>query len=279
MSSPDDAAEITRASKSNLALAFFSLSRERQLDMQTFYAFCRVVDDIADSPTLPVAEKERRIQLWREALSDPLAGEPPLARAVRELMQRYEIQRIYFEEIITGVAMDVVPRRYPTFEDLREYCYRVASAVGLVSIEIFGYRNLACRDYALDLGLALQLTNIIRDVGEDFANGRRIYLPMEDLAKFGCTPGDLAAGICDERFVALMNFETERALSFYAKARAELPREDRRTMLPAEIMREVYARLLAKIRKEEFRVFEKKFRLTRPEKIRAILAAVGSVYF
>ncbi|HEX4084669.1 MAG TPA: presqualene diphosphate synthase HpnD [Chthoniobacteraceae bacterium] len=261
MTEPKTAAAITKASKSNLALAFVALPPERRADITEFYAFCRLVDDIADAPDLPVDEKRRRIHLWRESIADTFAGEPPLAAPLRELIRKYMIQRSLFVDILDGVEMDLEPRRYETFEDLRAYCYRVASAVGLVSIEIFGYRNVACKEYAVDLGMALQLTNILRDVREDWENGHRVYLPMEDLSRFNYTPEDIAARTHDDRFLRLMNFEAVRALSFYKKAAAELPPEDRRSMTPARIMAEVYGRILRKMRTEGFRVYEKRYRL------------------
>jgi len=261
MNESKTAAAITRASKSNLALAFVALPQGRRRDITTFYAFCRLVDDIADDPALPVAEKRRRLSLWRESVSDTFAGEPAIAPALREIIRKYMIQRGYFEEILDGVEMDLVPRRYETFEELRTYCYRVASVVGLVSIEIFGYRNPACKEYAIELGMALQLTNILRDIREDWENGGRIYLPLEDLARFQYAPGDLAARVHDDRFLRLMNFEADRAATFFKKAAALLPVEDRRSMAPARIMAEVYGRILRKMRAEGFRVFEKRYRL------------------
>ena len=164
-----NAAAITRQSKSNLALAFVSLGRERKRDITIFYAFCRVVDDIADSAELSVIEKRVRLANWRQMLRAGAPDEPLLARDVRQLMHKYSLPPDMLEEIIAGVEMDLSIARYPTFEELRVYCYRVASAVGLVSIEIFGYRNPRCREYAIDLGLALQMTNIIRDVVEGFS--------------------------------------------------------------------------------------------------------------
>jgi phytoene synthase len=261
MNESKTASAITKASKSNLALAFVALPPERREDITVFYAFCRLVDDIADDPALPIAEKRRRIGIWRESLSDAFAGEPEIAPALREIIRKYMIQRAYFEEILDGVEMDLDPRRYETFEDLGTYCYRVASVVGLVSIEIFGYRNPVCKQYAVELGMALQLTNILRDIREDWDNGGRIYLPLEDLTRFQYTPGDLAARVHDERFLRLMNFEADRAATFYNKAAAILPPEDRRSMTPARIMAEVYGRILRKMRAEGFRVFEKRYSL------------------
>jgi len=272
-----DAASITKSSKSNLALAFIALPRARRRDITTFYAFCRLVDDIADAPGLPVEEKRRRIRLWRDALADSFAGEPPLAREVRRVMARYMIPRSLFEDIIAGVEMDLTPRFYKTFDDLRLYCYRVASAVGLVSIEIFGYRNLACKHYAMNLGMALQLTNILRDVAEDLGNGGRVYLPLDDLEQFGLSPENLVihrGG--EENFRAFMRFEAERALSFYAAADAVLPPEDRRSMVAAEIMRAVYGRLLEKMRAEDFRVFEKRYTLSALEKTGLIVRTMAA---
>jgi phytoene synthase len=261
MTEPKTAAAITKASKSNLALAFVALPPERRQDITTFYAFCRLVDDIADDPSLPVAEKRRRIDLWRESIVMDFAGEPPIAPAIREIIRKYMIQRTYFTEILDGVEMDLEPKRYATFEDLQTYCYRVASAVGLVSIEIFGYRNDGCKQYAIDLGMALQLTNILRDIREDWENGGRIYLPIEDLTRFQYSPEDLASHAHDDRFLRLMNFEADRATTYYNKAAALLPPEDRRSMTPARIMAEVYGRILRKMRGEGFRVFEKRYSL------------------
>src|SRR6476646_9983201 len=167
-----DAARITRRSKSNLALAFISLGRERRRDITTFYAFCRVIDDIADSPELSIAEKGQGLANWRSWILTPGNAEDPLAAELRTLMAKYDLAPEMLEEIIAGVEMDLRPVRYPTFAELRVYCHRVASAVGLVSIEIFGYRNPQCKEYAIELGLALQTTNIIRDVGKDLRSDR-----------------------------------------------------------------------------------------------------------
>jgi phytoene synthase len=175
------------------------------------------------------------------------------------------------EEIITGVEMDLSISRYGTFEELRIYCYRVASAVGLVSIEIFGYRNPGCKEYALQLGLALQMTNIIRDVGKDLRKGR-IYLPQEDLARFSYSESELQSRQYNERFVQLMEFEAARARQFFSRAAATLPREDRRSMIAAEIMGAVYRDLLRKMEMDKFRIFEKEYRLGKLAKMGRIVA-------
>jgi phytoene synthase len=267
----DTAAEITRASKSNLALAFVSLSGARRRDITTFYAFCRLIDDIADDDARDAATKRRELASWRRSLRHEFSDEPVLASSVRELMSAYLITPEMIEEIIAGVEMDVEVRRYSTFEQLRVYCHRVASAVGLVSIEIFGYKNPQCREYAVQLGLALQMTNIIRDVGADLRTDR-IYLPAEDLARFNYSESELKRKVYDERFIELMRFEAGRADHFFEEAARLLPPEDRRSMIPAEIMRSVYQGLLRRIKSDKFRVFERNYRLNKMEKAGRITA-------
>jgi phytoene synthase len=260
-----NAAKITRQSKSNLALAFISLRRERRHDITIFYAFCRVIDDIADSSELNVAEKRQRLAAWRDMLRAAIPDEPPLAHDMRRLIDKYALSTEMLGEIITGVEMDSSISRYATFEQLSVYCYRVASAVGLVSIEIFGYRNLACKEYAIQLGLALQVTNIIRDVAKDLRNGR-IYLPQEDLARFNYSEAELHDRQYNDRFIGLMKFEAARAWEFFSRATAALPSEDSRAMAPAEIMGSIYRGLLRRIELDKFRVFEKEYRLSKLEK-------------
>lgn len=256
------AEQITRASKSNLALAFVSLGAERRRDITIFYAFCRLIDDIADSPELGPEEKALQLTTWRKSLSAPTVQEPALAPAVRGLMSKYPITPAMLEEIIDGVEMDLTIARYETFAALRAYCYRVASAVGLVSIEIFGYQNRDCKEYAIELGLALQMTNILRDVARDLANGR-IYLPQEDLALFKYSDRDLAARTYDDRFVRLMEYEAQRAHAHFEKAAALLPREDRRAMVGAQIMASIYHALLRQMERDRFRVFERNYGLSK----------------
>ena len=271
------AANITRQSKSNLALAFISLGGERKRDINIFYAFCRVVDDIADSSELNVAEKREHLAAWRQMLRSAIPGEPVLAHEVRCLIDKYSLSIEMLEEIISGVEMDLSISRYATFEELRVYCYRVASVVGLVSIEIFGYRNPACKEYALQLGLALQMTNIIRDIGKDLRNGR-IYLPHEDLARCEYSEAELKDRQYNERFVRLMEFETQRARQFFSSAAASLPPEDRRSMVAAEIMGSVYRGLLRRIELDKFHVFEKEYRLSKLEKASRIAAELLKVF-
>jgi len=260
-----NAAKITRDSKSNLALAFVALGRERRNDITIFYAFCRVIDDIADDAETSTEEKASALRVWRKWIRESAPDEPALAGDVRGLYTKYAIVPPMLDEIIDGVEMDLGNVRYEKFEELRLYCYRVASAVGLVSIEIFGYRNAACRDYAIQLGLALQVTNIIRDVGKDLGSGR-IYLPQEDLARFGYSEAHLCARTNNDAFVQVMGFEASRAEDFFSRAAALLPREDRRSMVAAEIMASVYHALLRRMKADRFRVFDKEYRLSKIEK-------------
>ena len=264
---PPTAEASTPSSNSNFALAFLALPADRRRDITTYYAFCRVIDDIADDPGPSNAEKARQLADWRRALCEPFAGEPPLAAEVRALIAKYRIDADLLVQLIEGCEMDLTPARYETRDDLLRYCYRVASVVGLASIEIFGYRNPATQRYAVQLGYALQWTNILRDVAKDLANDGRIYLPLADLARFGITPEDLALRKGGPRFGELMAYEAAQAEAFYARALAELPAEDRRSMVAAEMMRRIYHRLLRKMRRDGFRVFEKEYRLAKIEKI------------
>ena len=271
MKTRDAAAEITRASHSNLALAFISMRGRRRRDITTFYAFCRLIDDIADDAGRDEAAKRRELARWRRSLRRQSPDEPALASSIRRLTADYPITPEMLEEIIAGVEMDIDVKRYSTFEELRIYCYRVASAVGLVSIEIFGYRNPRCKEYAVQLGFALQMTNIIRDVATDLA-ADRIYLPAQDLARFRYSEFDLKQCAHDARFLELMKFEASRADQFFAEAARLLPVEDRRSMLPAEIMRSVYQGLLQRMRADNFRVFKRNYRLNRVEKAGRVAA-------
>jgi 15-cis-phytoene synthase len=264
MSSAD---QITKKSRSNLAFAFLALPVEKRRDISTFYAFCRRVDDVADDPGIAIEKRRKWLRNCRLWLREKTADEPAFAAEVRALIAKYRISLELFEDILTGVESDLEPVRYANFADLSQYCYRVASAVGLVSIEIFGYRNSGCRDYAYRLGMALQLTNIIRDVETDMQNGGRIYLPLDEMNRFGYSPDALQKREYDERFIRLMEFQATRAKDFFAQARAALPPEDRASMVAAEGMGGIYFALLRKIEKDRFRMFWRKYRLNRVEKL------------
>ncbi len=271
-----EAKEITKKSKSNLAFAFFSLPKQTRQDITTFYAFCRLVDDAADDPDVALAERRRWLQGWRRWLVQAEAGEPGFAPELRTLIGRYKIDRQLFEEILLGVEMDLEPVRFEDFAALHRYCYRVASAVGLVSIEIFGYRNPQSKEYAHKLGLALQLTNIIRDVDKDLSNGGRIYLPLAEMRMFGYSEEALRERTYNGAFVRLMQFQAERAHSFFREAKRLLPLEDRRTMVAAEGMGAIYHALLRRMEKDRFRLFEKAYRLNHLEKVIIMSGQIAS---
>ena len=275
---PATADAIVRAAGSNLAFAFAVLPADRRRDMRVFYAFCRIVDDIVDAESASAAEKRQALDRWRALVDGTENPRPGLETEMRELCNRRNLPVSTLTEIIDGVAMDLDRDRYATIDDLLVYCHGVASAVGLVSIEIFGYREPATRDYAVQLGYALQLTNILRDVGEDAQLGR-IYLPQEDLARFQLDEADILARVNDERFSRLMAFEAERAEKFFTQSTRALSPVDQRSMRSAELMRSIYSRLLARMRADGFRVFEKRYRLGKWERLgilaRALIWAVG----
>jgi len=269
-----EAKEITKRSQSNLAFAFISLPKQKRHDITTFYAFCRQVDDAADDPDVPLAERRHWLQGWRRWLRQAEPGEPGYASELRHLIEKYRIDYQLFEEILLGVEMDLEPVKFQDFEALHRYCYRVASAVGLVSIEIFGYRNPQCKEYAQRLGVALQLTNIIRDVNKDLQNGGRIYLPLNELAMFGYSEQALRNLTYNDSFVRLMQFQAERAHAFFREAKRVLPDEDRRSMVAAEGMNAIYFALLQRMENDRFRLFEKPYRLNRIEKAMTMLGAI-----
>lgn len=274
---------IARRSSSNFYHAFRLLPAARYDALCALYAFCRFMDDIADQPELLPAsgeplDRKARLSLlldtWRDELQHCYAGTPrhPISLALADAVQRFPIACEYLAGIIDGVEMDLYRNRYQTFEELYNYCYHVASLVGLVCIEIFGYRNPQAREYAINLGIAFQLTNILRDVGED---GRRdrIYLPTEDLSRFGYTEQELRSEVYNNAFVQLMSFEGTRAQEFYKKALLHLAAEDRRSLVAAEAMRFIYSRLLEKLEAQQYRIFGPRIALSTPEKIGLALYA------
>lgn len=264
-------ATLVRKSRSSFYYSFLLLPRPKRDAIYAVYALCRAVDDIADDPG-DVEAKAERLKGWREELDRCYAGRPthPITRALRDCLNRYPIPKGYFEELIAGVEMDLTITRYRTFADLRRYCYRVASVVGLICIEIFGYRHEGTKEYAINLGLALQLTNILRDLKTDGRRGR-IYLPQEDLERFGVSEDDLLQGRYTPGFFALMRFEADRAREYFRLAAESLPSEDRKSMASAEVMGRIYRETLETIARKEFRVFEDRIALSRARKIRLAL--------
>lgn len=269
--------QITRKSASNLALAFILLPPEKRAAMSALYAFCRQVDDVADEDSIPADERRRQLDAWRTDIAAACEGREARMEVNRELaphVRTYSLPFALFDELIRGVEMDLEQTRYPDQASLELYCYRVASVVGLLSIEVFGYRDPACRDYADALGKALQLTNILRDVGNDATRGR-IYLPLADLARFRIDPGEILRREWSERFHQLAREMAGRARAHYARARAVLPPPERRSMMSAELMGNVYWHLLRRLERSRFQVLdETPLRLSRPRKLTLVLSAV-----
>lgn len=270
----ETSAAITRASGSNLALAFILLPKRRRQGMAALYAFCREVDDVADEDSRPVPERARLLNEWREDVRLACNGGHPsfvVNRELQPIIRNYQLRFELFDELIRGCEMDLTQRRYGTFVELDQYCYRVASVVGLLSIEIFGYSDPRCREYAVHLGRALQLTNILRDVRRDADRGR-IYLPGEELARHGLREEEILRGEYSEHYRRVAEGVAQRARTYYREASQSLPEADRRSMVAAELMGSVYWRLLEKLEDRGFNVFgPEPTRLSRLQKLGLIL--------
>jgi phytoene synthase len=250
------------AGGSSFYYSFLFLPPERRRAITALYAFCREVDDVVDE----IADAQlagTKLAWWRQEVAGLYAGNPqhPVTRALQPALAPYGITAPRLNEIIDGMEMDLTQTRYLDFAGLERYCYRVAGVVGLLAAGIFGHTDPRTLEYAKHLGTAFQLTNIIRDVGED-ARKDRIYLPVEDLQKFGVTAAELLDARHSEAFVALMRFQAGRARTFYDKAMAALPAADRRAQRPGLIMAAIYRALLAEIEREDFKVLTQRTSLT-----------------
>jgi len=264
------------AQDTNFYYSFLVLPPQQRRAIVAVWKFCRAVDDAVDEAKGTDAEVAR----WRTELARCFDGSPPSTeegRALQPFISKFHLPRHAFDALIDGVEMDLRTARYQTFADLHEYCVRVASAVGLISVEIFGYRNERTRQYAIDLGVALQLTNILRDVPEDLARGR-VYIPLEDFARVGCREEDLRAeaaraggGVKSDSVKRLLAFQARRAREYYARAAAALPSEDARRLVAAQIMGAIYLAILNRIERADYDVFSRRIRVPRPT--RALIAA------
>lgn len=250
------------ASGSSFYYSFLFLPEDRRRAITALYAFCREVDDVVDE-TSDAGVARAKLAWWREEVRNIYHGNPqhPVARALREIVQPYAIEEAQLQEIINGMAMDLEYNAYPDFEALQVYCHRVAGVVGILSAKIFGYENPQTLDYAADLGLAFQLTNIIRDVGED-ARRNRIYLPLHELAQFGVTTDDISQARETDSFRKLMEFQIARAHGYYDRALSKLPAEDRKAQRPGLVMAAIYRTLLEEIRNDGSRVLRQRTALT-----------------
>ena len=261
--------------------SFVMLPAPKRRAITAVWDFCRAVDDAVDLET-DAASAVRALGQWRDeiALVFSDGGEPrtPQGRALRPFVTEFHLPRAQFEALADGVEMDAQPRRYQTFADLEPYCHRVASAVGLICTEIFGYTDRSVLEYARDLGVALQLTNILRDVAVDYRRGR-LYLPLEDLARFGCTEEDIrkevaeaGSGIRSERVRTVLEHHAARARVFFGRATRTLPASEAHSFVAAEIMRAIYWDLLQRIEAARCDVFSRVIRVPNPTRARLALA-------
>lgn len=262
--------------------AFLTLPRPRREAIVAVWDFCRAVDDAVDEievgadgrPPEPAAAAARReLDTWREELGRCYEGIPQteVARRLQPWIVHHRLSRQPFADLIDGVEMDLTHHRYPSFDALYEYCWRVASTVGLICVEIFGARSAAAREYAIELGVALQLTNIIRDVMPDLARGR-VYLPADDLRRFGCSESDLERGHLLPGVRDLLAYQCARADEYYARARARLPRAERRRLVAAQIMGRIYRDILRRIERAGYDVFSSRIAVPRPRQASIAIA-------
>ena len=269
MASAAAPAETDPSARSNFHYSFLFLPPEKRRALEAVYSFCRAVDDLVDEPAEgsdPGAELDR----WNreiEALFSPGGRGPddPVAVGLAPHLEQFSMPKQAFLDIVDGCRMDLTRSRYETWDELREYCLRVASAVGLLCVEIFGYRNGAARDYAVELGVALQMTNILRDVGGDAARGR-IYLPGEDLRRFSVSEEQILSRQGGAGFRELMTQQCARTRELYFRADAVVPKEDRMALFAAEIMGRIYYRILERIESRGFPVLQSRVGIPRHQK-------------
>lgn len=253
--------------KSNFSYSFSFLPKDERKAISSIYSFCSYIDNIVDSSPNNDGKirqiKLNRLQWWDNVIEEIYSGKnkSTIIMPLILVINRFNIPKQYFMTLIDGCRRDLVKTRYGTFEELKEYCYGVAGVVGLISIEIFGHKYEETKKYAINLGYALQLTNILRDVKTDKDRGY-IYLPKEDMDKFGYTEEELLSDTYNDKFVELMQFEAARAREFFHKARTCLRPDERITIFAAEVMDAIYFRLLEKIELKQFNIFEKKIKVS-----------------
>jgi|WetSurMetagenome_2_1015567.scaffolds.fasta_scaffold05485_3 15-cis-phytoene synthase len=264
----DSASKIVKKSKTNFMYSTIFLSKEKQEALQTIYSFCRHSDDIVDDEHSNLNEKKIQLENWKNDFLKSLENVSRLKilNDLKEVIDTFKINPQIFLDLIKGMEMDLEKSRYQTFEELKQYCYYAASTVGLMTIEVFGYKDKAIKEYAINLGIALQLTNILRDIKKDVQKGR-IYLPFDDIEKFNYSEREITESIYNENFIRLMKYECERARLFYKKANSYLVRSEKGRMLSARIMEHIYYRLLKKIEKRKYNVFDNYIRISKPKKL------------
>ena len=268
---------VTRQHAKNFYYAFLFLPKAQRDAIYTVYAFCRYCDDIADDGHA-LTTQHTLLDDWRRELDNCYAGKPThrITQALQRTVEHYAIPKHYFQELIDGVEMDLAIQRYATFSALEQYCYRVASVVGLACLPIFGVHHAGVQSYARYLGIALQLTNIIRDVKEDAERGR-IYVPSEDLHAFQYPETDLLQQRYTAAFVALMHFQQQRATAYYRQAEACLLPGDRARLVAPEIMAAIYRTTLRKIVRRQYNVFHGRTSLPTLHKVLIALWVFGRI--
>lgn len=259
-------AEITRTSGSSFTAAFRLLPKEKMEALTRIYAFCRIADDCVDTLT-GAGDQQRALNFWRKELIKIYSKQPahPVMEEVREVAERYRIPQGYFLGLIAGCEMDITKHRYETFEELYEYAYRVAGLVGLMCLRVFEYESPTAEDMAVNLGIALQLTNILRDIKADLEMGR-IYLPTRDMKRFGYSAKELTAGRENQAFFRLMNHYAHKAQTYYAAAFSEFKNNRSKKLKAARLMARLYHKILKKIIKQRFPVLQKRVSLNFIEK-------------
>jgi len=260
-------AAVARASGSSFAAAFWMFPREQRRALHAIYAFCRLADDIADAPEV-AGDRGRLLARWRSELRDAYRGKAthPVGIALGDAARRFELSEQTFAELLRGIESDLAGATIETWDELRRYCYRVASTVGLLVIRVRGSRHPQASEYAESLGIAVQLTNVLRDVGEDAAGGR-IYLPREDLERLGVRVEDLLARRATDEIRLLLALTAERARLHYERAEQLLPSEERALLRPAEAMGRIYRSLLGELHARRFPCLGPALRLSRPRRL------------
>jgi phytoene synthase len=264
--------KVTHRSGSSFSAAFWMLPKTKRRAIHAIYAFCRLADDIADDPEI-AGNRAALLKRWRDELDNAYLckAEHPVGIALSDAVHRFRLPEEVFVDLLAGVESDLAGDAIGNFDDLRLYCYRVASTVGLQVVRVLGYRNPQSLDYAVTLGIAVQLTNVLRDIGHDASTGR-IYLPRDELDRFGVSTDDLRGGRMTDEFRLLLDFYAERARSYYERADGLLPREDRRTLRPAVAMGRIYRALLEELRRRDYPCFDTPLRL--PKSRRLAIAAM-----
>ena len=257
---------ITKRAATNFYYAFITLPPRKRKAIYAAYAFCRLCDDAADGGS-DTDQKLRLLSELREQLSMAYSGQPdgPVFTALSDAADVFQIPEEDFQEVVAGVETDLTKTRYRDFEELRSYCYQVASVVGLICIQIFGYSHVKAREYAIDLGLAMQLTNILRDVKED-ADRDRVYIPLDDIEAFGYSEEELKAGVINEPFRKLMDFQARRARGYFDSGFNLLPLLSHRTRACPAVLGQIYSHLLGRIEARDFNVFHGRVNLSKREK-------------